>query len=137
MRGTPPISTQIKFYQNISVNSTKQAESIGRKNKSVSDEANHFCFVLPVLVQFSLNWPLVSLFPVSLSPLSNPTLILLCCSHKPPIYIDSFLLHLLFLSLSTFWLVSNLPFFFMWLIVSKFPQPPKTSSYKHSQTQIF
>ena len=71
-----------KLYQNISVDLTKQAERIGGTKKSVSEEKNHFCCVIPFQPSSALIGFQFPPFPVSLSPLSNPGLIMFCWSHQ-------------------------------------------------------
>lgn len=71
------------------MNSTKQAEITGGKNKSVSEKANPFGFVLPVLAHLSLAGPPVLPFPESLSPSSNPGLITLAGLTNHPATNDS------------------------------------------------
>ena len=117
-----------KLYQNISVDLTKQAENIGGKKESVSEEAKHFCFVLPVLAQLSLNWSLAPPFLCLWVPHLN--LVSLCSVGltNPPVSNDSLLLPPLFP-----WTISAgfKPALLHVAYCFKVSSTTKTRSYKH------
>lgn len=97
--------TQNKLYQNISVDLTKQAERIGGTKKSVSEEKIIFVLFSSFPAQLSLNWPPVLPFPVSLSPLSNPGLIMFIGLPNLPASNDLLSFPLFTSSLNTTWFI--------------------------------
>ena len=109
-----------KLYRNISVDLTKQAERIGGTKKSVSEEKNHFCFVLPFQPSSALIGLQFSLFLCLLVPYL--ILVSLCSVGLTNLPASNDLLSfpLFTSSLNTTWFISSLPFS-LWLTVSKSP----------------
>lgn len=121
-----------KLYQNISADLTKQAERIGGTKKSVSEEKNNFCSVLP----FQPSSALIGLhFPLFLCLLVPYLILVSLCSvglTNLPASNDLLSLPLYTSSLNTTWFISSPPFALR-LIVSKSPWPPKPRNYKPLQ----